>query len=263
MIRFSANLTLMFTEMPLEDRFAAAADAGFAGVEMPYPYDVNAHTLRELAQRAELEFVRMNTPPPNWSGGHRGFAAVPGLEQRFRDDFVRALRYSQALRNRHIHLIAGQSEGPAAKACLISNLTWAVARAPHVSLTIGPVDHQSQPGCFLSDYAQTCAIIDEINAPNLGLQFDTYHAEIITGDAFAAWQQVAPYVRHVHMSGFPGRNEPDIGEFDYLGFVKLVRGSVYQSWIGAEYTPVHLTEHGLNWMKNLRLRGELNPYMRR
>lgn len=251
MTRLAANLTLMFTEMPMADRFAAAAEAGFEGVEIPYPYDIAAKFLRDLAQRARVEIVSINAPPPNWSGGQRGFAAVPGLEERFRDDLVRALRFTQALRNRHIHLIAGHSKGQQALDCFVSNVKWAVDRAPHVSLTIGPVDHQSQPGYFLSDYQLACSIIDEIAAPNLGLLFDNCHAEIITGDAFAAWHDVASYVRHVRLAGFPGRHEPDTGEFDFARFVRQVRASGYLSWIGADYSPAHLTENGLGWMKKL------------
>ena len=139
MARFAANLTFLFTELPMLDRFAAAKAAGFDGAEVLFPYDLAARELSAACHGAGLEFVLLNTPPPNWAGGPRGFAAVPGSEERFRRDFDRSLRFAQALRSRHLHVMAGKAEGPAARRCLIENLRWACARAPHASLVIEPV----------------------------------------------------------------------------------------------------------------------------
>lgn len=248
MPRFAANLTMLFTELPMQDRFAAAAHAGFTGVEILFPYDIAAKDLSRAATAAGVEMVLLNTPPPNWAGGPRGFAAEPGREERFRHDFDRALRFAQALRARHIHVMAGRAEGDAARAVFVENLRWAVQRAPHASLTIEPINRIDMPGYFLSDFDLAAAIIEEIGAPNLGLQFDAYHAQRITGDVAGTWARVAPHVRHVQIAGYPGRHEPVGGEIDWPAFFAMVDSSGYRGWISAEYNPEGHTEAGLGWL---------------
>ena len=248
MARFAANLTMLFTELPMLDRFAAAADAGFQGVEILFPYDIPARELSRAAVSAGLEMVLINTPPPNWAGGPRGFAAQPGQEDRFRHDFDRALRFAQALRARHIHVMSGVAEGAQARATLIANLAWAVQRAPHASLTIEPINRTDFPGYYLSDFDLAADIIAQIDAPNLGLQFDAYHARMIEGDVMAAWQRVAPLVRHVQIAGWPGRHEPSVGDIDYPAFFAALEDGGYRGWISAEYNPARHTETGLDWL---------------
>lgn len=249
MPRFAANLTMLFTELPMLDRFAAAAAAGFEGVEILFPYDIAARDLSRAAISAGLEMVLINTPPPNWAGGPRGFAAQPGLEERFRRDFDRALRFAQALRARHIHIMAGVAEGEAAHRTFIDNLTWAVARAPHASLTIEPINRTDMPGYFLSDFDLAAEIITRIGAPNLGLQFDAYHAQMITGDVPGTWRRLAAHVRHIQIAGCPDRHEPAGGEIDYPAFFAALDAAGYRGWVSAEYNPERHTETGLGWLR--------------
>ncbi|WP_410217353.1 hydroxypyruvate isomerase family protein [Paracoccus sp. (in: a-proteobacteria)] len=250
MPRFAANLTMLFTEAPMAERFALAAEAGFQGVEILFPYDIAAWELANAATDAGLEIVLINTPPPNWAGGPRGFAAVPGLEERFRRDFERSLRVAQALRTRHIHIMSGRAGGDVARDVLVRNLEWAVQRAPHASLTIEPINRVDMPGYFLADYDLAIDVIRQVAAPNLGLQFDAYHAQMITGNMLACWRMVAPLVRHIQIAGHPGRNEPDCGSMDYPAFfAELDRGG-YRGWVSAEYNPARTTAHGLDWLRS-------------
>lgn len=248
MPRFAANLTMLFTELPMMERFAAAAAAGFQGVEILFPYDIAARDLSRTAIAAGLDFVLMNTPPPNWTGGARGFAAEPGREERFRSDFDRALRFASVLRPRHIHIMAGYAQGPEARDTFARNLRWAADRAPHVGLTIEPLNPADQPGYFLADFDLAAELIAEIGAPNLGLQFDTYHAHRITGDAMAVWRRHAGITRHVQIGGLPGRHEPVGGTFDFPGFFAALDRSGYKGWVSAEYNPASLTAEGLGWL---------------
>lgn len=248
MPQFAANLTTLFTELQMIDRFAAAAEAGFTGVEILFPYDIAAQDLYRGSVKTGLPIVLINAPPPNWAGGPRGFAAVPGLEDRFRRDFERSLRVAQALRARHIHIMAGRAEGPQALETLVANLSWAADRAPHASLTIEPVNDTDMPGYFLTDYGMAIDIIDRIAAPNLGLQLDTYHAQVITGDMQACWRKVAPLVRHIQIAGHPGRNEPDVGTLDYPALFAELDDWGYRGWVSAEYAPVRTTQSGLGWL---------------
>lgn len=248
MPRFAANLTMLFTEVPMRDRFAAAAAAGFTGVEILYPYDCPAHDLTRPAIAAGLEIVLINAPPPNWAGGPRGFAAEPGLEDRFRSDFTRALRVAEALRARHVQVMAGRASGPAARAVLVQNLTWAARRAPHASLLIQPMSEAHRSGLFLTGFDLAADIIAEVGAPNLGLQFDAAHAQTLTGDAVATFIRHAGIIRHVQIAGHPDRNEPDGGTIDWPALFAAMTEAGYNGWVGAKYTPARLTETGLGWL---------------
>lgn len=248
MARFAANLTLLFNELPMLQRFEAAKQAGFQGVEILFPYDLAAPELRQAARNAGMEIVLINCPPPNWAGGPRGFAAVPGLEDRFRRDFERALRVAEALSARHIHVMAGKAEGATALSCMVDNLRWATMRAPHVSLTIEPMNETDMPGYFLHSFELAADVIDTVNAHNLGLQFDAYQAHMITGDVLATWERYRQRVHHIQIAGAPGRHEPREGEIDYRAFFNAVDASRYPGWVAAEYTPRTTTEAGLRWM---------------
>lgn len=248
MPRFAANLTLLWTELPLLERFAAARAAGFAGVEVLFPYDNAVMDLSDRIVANDLELVLINAPPPNYTEGPRGFAAVPGGEARFRHDFKRSLRYARALGARHLHLMAGVAVGAEAEATFVENLRWAAAEAPGQSLTIEPINPVDMPGYFLSDFDLALQVLDQVAAPNLHLQFDAYHAHRITGDVAGTFARVAPRVAHVQVAGYPGRHEPRGGEIDYLGFFARLDATGYAGWVSGEYTPRGRTEDGLGWL---------------
>lgn len=253
MPRFCANLTTLFTEMPLSQRIGAARQAGFGAVEILFPYEDNAADLMRVLAANDMPLALINAPPPNYTGGARGFAAVPGGEARFASDLRRALRYARALGAQHIHLMAGVADGAQARAVFVANLRHAVHSAPRQSFTIEPINRADMPGYFLADYALAVDLIDEVAAPNLGLQFDAYHAHRITGDVIGTWDAVRAHVRHVQIAGFPGRHEPlgpaAGGEIDYPAFFARLDGDGYRGWVSAEYTPAGRTEKGLGWMR--------------
>ncbi|MCX7643810.1 MAG: TIM barrel protein [Rhodobacteraceae bacterium] len=248
MPRFAANLSLLFNEMPLMERFRAAREAGFEGVEILFPYDDPAQDLRDQLVWNSLSFVLLNHPPPNFTGGPQGFAAVPGAEERFRRDFERVLRYAGVLKPAWIHVMAGKAQGEAARRTMVANLRWASSRAPAQGLTIEPLNNGDFPDYFLSDLDLAAGIIAEVGAPNLRLQFDTYHAQAITGDALAAWTRHGAIVGHVQIGGHPGRTEPDRGELDHRAFFERLDADGYKGWVSAEYRPVAGTLAGLGWL---------------
>lgn len=247
MPRFAANLTFLFNEVRFLDRFAAARNAGFDAVEILFPYDDPVSALAERLGDNGLTLALINTPPSNWAAGDRGFAAVPGLEARFRRDFERCLGLAEQLKPRHIHVMAGKAHGLPARDAFVRNLAWAAALAPDQSLTIEPINSIDMPGYFLNDFDQAAAIIGEVGAQNLGLQFDAYHAQILTGDALAVWEKHAALVRHVQVAGVPGRHEPVRGEIDYPAFFARLDADGYTGFVSGEYHPRTSTEDGLGW----------------
>ena len=250
-VKFSANLSMLFVDRPMIERFGAAKAAGFDAVEVQFPYDADAAAMAAELARLGLELVVINGPPPNYAGGPRGFAAIPGGGERFRHDLRRAARYAQVLGVRHLHLMAGAAEGAAARAAFVENLAQAAAALPGQSLVIEPINRGDIAGYFLADYGLAMEVIAEVGAANLGLQFDAYHAHRITGDVIGTWERVRRAVVHVQIAGAPGRHEPDGGEIDYRAFVERIAGDGYAGWIGAEYHPRGLTEEGLGWMATL------------
>ncbi|WP_318527546.1 hydroxypyruvate isomerase family protein [Albidovulum marisflavi] len=231
------------------DRFAAAKEAGFEGVEVLFPYDCPTQDMRDQLVVCNLTFVLMNCPPPNATGGRQGFAAVPGLSDRFRHDFERTLRFAQVLKPLHIHIMAGPAEGPEAEAVFIDNLRWAAARAPQQSLTIEPINRFDMPGYFLADYDTAARVLDAVAAPNLALQFDAYHAHRITGDVMGSWTAHGHRARHVQVAGFPGRHEPRGGDIDYPAFFSRLDSDGYTGWVSGEYAPETETGEGLAWIR--------------
>ena len=242
-----ANLTVLFTELPFLERFGAARAAGFKAVEVLFPYDVAVPDMLDMLGRNELPLALINCPPPNYTGGERGFAAVVG--SRFQQDFRRAVRYAKALGAQHLHIMAGVAEGAEARACFVENLRWAAAFAPEQSLTIEPINRDDMPGYFLCDFDEAKAIILEVGAPNLHMQFDAYHAQKIAGDVMATWERVKDVVGHVQVAQTPDRTAPNQGEIDYAAFFKVLKKDGYKGWISGEYTPADRTKDSLDWIK--------------
>lgn len=250
-MRFAANISHLWADLPWLDRFDAAAEAGFAGVEALFPYDEPAPETQGALRRNGLAFVLMNAPPPNYTGGARGFAACPGLEDRCAYDTRRAFRYATALNAQYVHVMAGVAEGDAARQTMVSNLKAICAKAPEgLTLTIEPLNPKSAPDYFLNDYALAADIIAEVNAPNLGLQFDSFHAQVIHGDARKVFAQYRPLVQHIQIGDAPDRTPPGSGDVDFDGLFSDIAASAYEGWISAEYTPGTQTEKTLAWLQD-------------
>ncbi|MEM6372480.1 MAG: TIM barrel protein [Pseudomonadota bacterium] len=248
MPKFAANLTHLWAELPYLDRFDAAAEAGFEAVEVLFPYDVPAPETQAALRRNGLEMILLNAPGPNYAGGARGFAALPGGEARFDYDMRRAVRYAQALGATFIHVMSGPGEGATARTVMIENLTRVAATLPEgLCLTIEPLNQTAQPGYFLSDYDLAADILAAVDAPNVALQYDSYHAQVITGDAVKTFETFAPLTRHIQIGDAPGRTPPGTGEVDFPTLFAAIEASGYAGWISAEYTPEGRTETGLDW----------------
>lgn len=251
MPRFAANLTLLFTEVPMPERPGYAARAGFDGVEVLFPYDMPvADWDRALAG---VPLVLINTPPGDWISGDRGFAARPGDEAVFRDGFLRAADYATRLGGARVHVMAGVAKGPQAEAVYTENLAWAAAQAPDLRLCIEPLNPEDMPGYFLNDYDQAARIVADIGCDRIGLQFDLWHAARLHGDPSAVWDRYQAQINHVQIAGFPARNEPGGGGFSLPALCDAV-DAMDNVWIAAEYRPARGTAQGLGWLAALKAR---------
>jgi hydroxypyruvate isomerase len=250
--RFAANLSFLFTELDFLDRFAAAADAGFKGVEFMFPYAYDAADIRARADAHGLEVVLFNLPPGHWDKGERGFAALPGREDEFASSVDLALNYAEALGCQRLHAMAGLATHGAQRDVYLANLTlaaqWAAGTA---DILIEPINTRDIPGYFLTTTREARDIITEIQEPNLGLQLDLYHRQVMEGDVAGAIAEFAPIVRHYQCASPPDRGEPDRGDVDYRQAFKLIDETGYRGWIGCEYKPRGGTREGLGWLKTM------------
>lgn len=249
MPRFAANLTLLFTELPYLDRFEAAAQAGFEGVEILSPYDFSAKDTRRALLANGLELVLINAPPPNYTGGEPGYAALSNEIGRFQSDIRRTLRFADELKPKIVHIMSGYTKATDALETMVSNLQWAADLAPKQQFTIEPLNPGDQPGYFMDNYDLAIDVLDRVDRPNVGLQFDSYHAHVIHGDAVGIWTTHKERIVHVQVGAAPNRSEPAPGAIDFPALFHAIDASGYSGWVSAEYKPsTDCTQDSLGWL---------------
>ena len=266
MPRFAANLSLLYNEHPFLDRFAAAAQDGFMGVEFLFPYAFAAADIAAQLQALGLQQVLMNAPPGDWDAGERGIACLTGREAEFRTGFASALEYARVLECPRIHVLAGLvppgSDLAELEAVYTSNLAWAAGQAAATGkqVLIEPINTRDFPGYFLQRQEQAHALVQSVGAPNLKVQFDLYHCQIMEGDVATKIREYLPTgnVGHFQIAGVPGRHEPDVGELNYpylLDVIDEVSAACgWDGWVGCEYRPRRgvvpgATREGLGWLQ--------------
>ncbi|HUH40648.1 MAG TPA: 2-oxo-tetronate isomerase [Castellaniella sp.] len=255
MPKFAANLSMLFTELDFLDRFAAAAGAGFQAVEFLFPYDYDKHELAARLQVHGLVQVLHNMPPGDWSAGERGIACHPDRIKDFQDGVEQAIDYARTLGCPQVHCLAGKVPPGVsqhqAHQTFIQNLRYAASLLADagIGLLIEPINTYDIPGYFLSRTNQALAILDEVGAPNLKIQYDVYHAQRMEGELAGTLRRYLPHIGHIQVADSPGRHEPGTGEVHYPWLLRHIDQLGYQGWIGCEYKPAGRTEDGLGWLQ--------------
>lgn len=256
MLRFSANLSMLFTERPLPARFAAARAAGFTAVEIQFPYELGTAELRRLLQENDLDLVLINVPASDLLQGGDGLACVPGRERDFRAAVAHAREYAGELGVPTVNVLSGRRPaGVPEDVCLRllqDNLEHAVdeLRAIGVTTVIEAINIFDMPRVLvhsLEDMRRLCRKV-----PQLKIQFDCYHMSRMGEDVTDALRESIPLLGHVQFADNPGRHEPGTGRIDYRSVFTLLRDSGYAGWCGAEYRPSRATEETLAWWRRWR-----------
>ena len=253
MPRFAANLSMLYNEHPFLDRFGAAARDGFEAVEFLFPYEFPAAELAARLAAHGLQQVLFNAPPGDWAQSERGLACLPGREDEFRRGVERALGYARALNCPRIHLMAGLAPEGADRARLrqtyLANLAWAAAQARDITFVIEPINTRDIPRFFLNRQDDAHSVVADVGAPNLKVQMDLYHCQIVEGDLAKKIEAYVPTGRvgHIQIAGVPERHEPDFGELNYPYMFELIDRLSYDGFIGCEYRPRGKTSDGLGW----------------
>ncbi|HEY5790889.1 MAG TPA: 2-oxo-tetronate isomerase [Gammaproteobacteria bacterium] len=257
MPRFAANLSMLFTEVPFLERFGRAAASGFAAVEYLFPYAFPAAEIAAQLRGHGLEQALFNLPPGDWDAGERGIAALPGREEEFAAGVETALEYAAALDCPRLHAMAGipaaGCDPREATAVYVANLRHAAARlaARGRTLLVEPINTRDMPGYFLSRQEQARELIELVGAPNLRLQFDVYHCQVMQGDLTRRLEELLPLIGHVQVADVPERHEPGSGEINYAHLFRTLDRLGYAGWVGCEYRPAGTAEAGLGWREAL------------
>lgn len=255
MLRFSANLTLLFNEVAFLDRFAAAARAGFAAVEFVSPYEHSPAQLEELIRRHGLAVSVFNLPPGDWGAGDRGMACDPSRRGEFQESVGRALEYAGPLGCSVLHAMAGirprGASDEAMRDTYLHNLRFAGRELKQrgLRLVIEAINTRDIPGYYLTTSRQAFEIIRDAEVENLFFQYDVYHLQIMEGDLAPTLERHLGQIAHLQIADTPGRHEPGTGEINYDFLLRHIDRIGYRGWIGCEYRPRSTTEAGLGWMR--------------
>ena len=275
MPQFAANLSMMYPDMDFLDRFEAAAKDGFKAVEYLFPY---AYAAEELAARLKgngLQQVLFNMPPGGidpasisqaWEQGVRGTACIPGREAEFQAGVKLAMHYAEVLNCPRIHAMAGLLPSGVSRSqaqeTLVANLKWAcqTVKAQGLDVLLEPINPRGIPGFFVNRQDHAHEILTQVGEPNLKVQMDLFHCQIVEGDVTTKVERYLPTgnVGHFQIADVPLRHEPGTGElnwpylFDLIDRVSAECG--WQGWVGCEYVPADVTQggtsRGLSWLKS-------------
>lgn len=258
MLRFSANLSMLFLEYDFLERFDRAAAAGFKAVEFMFPYGYSVAVLQEKLKSNGLEHTLHNLPAGEWEKGERGIACIPGREEEFRSGVQAAILYAKALGNSKINCLVGKTpKGVSAETVhqtLVDNLRYAGNELAKegILLVLEAINHFDIPGFYLTGTQQVCDLIAEIGCDNIRVQYDIYHMQRMEGELANTLIRCLPKIGHIQLADNPGRGEPGTGEINYDYLLSLIEKSDYNGWVGCEYKPCTTTEEGISWINNYR-----------
>jgi hydroxypyruvate isomerase len=257
MPRFTANLSLLFTEVPLLERFALAKQYGFTAVEIQFPYLFSAEQIQAALLANDLRLVLFNVDADTLLQGGEGLAAVPEKQAQFKEAVAQAADYAAILKPEVINVLPGRcldlARLPEYQATLLENLHYAsqVFAEQGITTVFEAVNSIDMPGFIIDNSEKMLATLAAVNHPNLRLQYDIYHLTRMGEDCAAFFKQHLAKIGHIQFADCPGRNEPGTGVIDFVSLFALLDANHYSGWVGAEYRPSTTTAESLAWMKSL------------
>ena len=261
MLRFDANLTTLYSGLPVTEALAAANADGFGAVECRSPFHEPKEKVADALSALAMTMVQFNTPMGDFAAGERGIACIPGREDEVRESVELSLDYARALRVPQVNCPAGVAVPGAPREdlerLLADNLRWAADQFAQSGIrlqleAINPVDN---PGVLVATTADAMRVIDRVGHDNLFLQFDFYHAQVTQGDLIRTYESLKDRINHVQFADHPGRHEPGTGEINYRFIMERLERSGYQGWVGLEYVPAGTVKAGLGWLNAYREAG--------
>ncbi len=253
MLKFSANLSLLFSELALVERFKAAKDRGFDAVEIQFPYCFSAELLKNILDDQQLKLVQFNVAADDLLLGGEGLACVPEKRDQFRAAISQALEYSSLLKPEVINVLPGccltEKRKPEYLSVFKENLCFAAEAfaASNIKIVFEAINSHDMPGFIVDDGQQMLDIWQELALPNLFMQYDIYHMQMMGGDVPAFITKHAHKIGHIQFADCPGRAQPGTGALNFDRIFSVIEDSRYEGWVGAEYNSVGPTAESLSW----------------
>jgi len=258
MLKFAANLSMLFTERPLSERFQAAKRQGFKAVEIQFPYELDAGLLKSLLEQQQLQMALFNVAADDLLRGGEGLACVPEKQSRFKHALDQALAYAEVLQPAAVNVLPGRCldarRQPGYLAVFKENLVHAADQFARLGIktVFEAINHHDMPGFLIADNRQALAVWSELSHPNLYLQYDIYHSLRMGEDPVSIIAEQSDKIAHIQFADCPGRGQPGSGSVDFAGIFSAIETSAYSGWLGAEYKPSGGTEASLDWFDAYR-----------
>ncbi len=257
MVRFAANLTMLFTDRPFLERLEAAARSGFRAIEYLFPYQEDLDAIADALQRLKLTQVLFNLPAGDWNAGDRGIAVDPSRRPEFQRGVKHAMEIARRFGCRQLNCLVGKRIAGISEAeqwlCLVDNIRYAAKAlaAQGITLMVEPINTYDLPGFFLHTSAQAVRLLDEASTPNVRLQYDVYHMQRMEGNLVHTLSRLHQRIGHVQIADSPERHEPGTGEIHFPYVLRHLDALGYEGYVGLEYKPSATTEASFGWIEEM------------
>jgi hydroxypyruvate isomerase len=255
MLRFAANLSMLWRELRFTERFGRAGAAGFKAVEFQWPRGENLDEIVAARKAAGVEVVLHNMDAGDMARGDRGFANDPGRRSEWRECFLEALGLAARLECPRLNCLVGNRlpdiPVEAQVETVLDNLAWALPRAAAAGVTImlEALNPWESPRYLLTRTADSFSLIQRLGfPPNLKIQYDVYHIQRSEGNLVATLRGYLPWVGHIQVADSPERHQPGTGEINWKRVFSTLEELGYQGYIGLEYNPPGPTEESFGWL---------------
>ncbi len=246
---------MLFTEHNFLDRFAAAAEAGFKGVEFLFPYDYPLPELQSRLRHSGLVQVLHNLPAGDWNAGERGIACHPGRNDEFKRSVDLGIDYATGLGCKQVNCLAGLKPANVnqeeAWETLLENVDYAARQfeAHDMNLLVEAINSRvDMPGFILDSSSKAMTLLQALKRPNLFFQYDIYHMQIMEGHLTETIRHLLDSIGHIQFADNPGRHEPGTGEINFPYLFQALDEMGYRGWVSAEYRARETTMSSLGWL---------------
>lgn len=255
MSHLAVNLSMIFTEVPLIERFALAHEHGFQYVEIQFPYELEILDIQTQLQQYNLSLCLINVPAGDLMQGGDGLAGVPGQEIAFHHALELAINYAKALNVPRVNILAGKQPLDADLLPCLNTLSSNLKLACHlfseqgIEPVIEMINGTDMPRFLVQNIAQAQEMLEAVNHPALKMQYDCYHMAMMGEDILAGLQENLHQIGHIQFADCPSRHEPDTGNIPYKQIFDWLLQSDYHGLIGAEYRPKNQSDQSFEWKK--------------
>jgi hydroxypyruvate isomerase len=254
-LKFSANLSLLFTESELIDRFKAAKQSGFSAVEIQFPYSIHPEIFAGLLAEQQLTLVLFNVAAGDLLQGGEGLACVPKKKAQFEEALAQAVAYAHYVKPEAINILPGRCLDKRQKLHYLETYKENLLLAADTLAPLGikavfeAINTYDMPGFMTHSGKQMLSIVKQLKHPNLFMQYDIYHMHRMGENVADFITRHADNIGHIQFADCPGRGQPGTGEIDFQQVFSAIQKSSYSGWCGAEYKPVGVTTESLGWLK--------------